>query len=364
MQLKAIIDILETIAPLEIQESYDNCGLLIGSKHCEVSKALLCLDISADVLEEAIHNQCNLIISHHPFIFKSIKKVTDTTLAERIITKAIQNNIAIYAMHTNLDNVLNGSNAILADKIGLVNTAILDPKDNMLRKIVVFCPKAYAEKVREAMFSAGAGHIGNYDSCSFNMEGTGTFKGNDISTPFVGQAGKLHVEPEIRIEMIAPLFLVHSIVKAMLVAHPYEEVAYDVYPIENKFNTVGAGLIGELEQAMTKHDFLQHIKNQLHISSLRFSESNKKQIKRVAVCSGSGSFLITKALSQKVDVFITADLKYHDFQIPDNQMLLVDIGHFESEIFIKDWLFDIFTEKIPTFAVLKSKQEKNPVNYL
>jgi dinuclear metal center YbgI/SA1388 family protein len=256
MIVKEIIKPLEELAPLYLQESYDNSGLLVGNPDKDIQKALITLDITELVLQEAIDKKCNLIISHHPVIFNGLKKITRSNAAERIVETAIKHDINIYAIHTNLDNVDKGINSIICDKIDLKNRKILAPKKEILRKLVTFCPVDHAEKVRQAIFNAGAGHIGDYDNCSFNAPGTGSFRGSDESNPFVGEKGKLHYEDEVRIETIYPIYLENSILKALFDAHPYEEVAYDIYYLGNKFERVGAGMIGELENEMNETDFL------------------------------------------------------------------------------------------------------------
>jgi len=364
MKIKEIIKPLEDFAPVYLQESYDNSGLLVGNKNMEIKKVLITLDVTEEVLDEAITKQCNLIISHHPVIFKGLKSITGKNSSERIVAKAIKNDIGIYAIHTNLDNVDEGVNSILCDKLDLKNKKILSSKKELLRKLVTFCPVDDAEQVREAMFSAGAGHIGNYDSCSFNTPGTGSFKGSEDTNPYIGEKGKLHYEEEIRIETIYPVYREKKILNALFEAHPYEEVAYDIYFLENEFNRVGAGMTGELEQELNEMEFLKRVKEITQTGSIRHSRLLGHKIKKVAVCGGSGSFLIHSAVKAGADIFITGDIKYHDFFEAENKIVIADIGHYESEQFARELIFNILIKKFPTFAVLISDLNSNPINYL
>ena len=363
MKISSLIKILEDFAPLSLQESYDNSGLIIGSPDEEVSNALICLDITEEVLDEAINDNFKMIISHHPIIFKGVKKINQKTAVERIIVKAIKNNIAIYAMHTNADNVLVGVNGLIAEKLGLVNTAVLDPKSNLFRKLVSFCPNSSLEKVRNSLIQAGVGQIGDYDSCTFNTEGIGTFRANENANPFVGEKGKLHFESETKIEAIYPIFKEAQIIQALLSAHPYEEVAYDIFPLENKYKEYGSGLIGELNQEMKELDFLELLKEKFDVKVIRHSDLLHKPIKKIALCGGSGSFLINKAKAHGADIFITGDVKYHDFFEAEKKMIIADIGHYESEQFTKDLIRSILIKKIPNFALQISIQNTNPINY-
>ncbi|HBS88569.1 MAG: Nif3-like dinuclear metal center hexameric protein [Bacteroidetes bacterium GWF2_38_335] len=363
MKLKEIISVFEKEAPLAWQESYDNSGLQTGDENTEIKSALLTIDVTEEVVDEAIKKKSNLIICHHPVIFGGIKKLTTKTPVERILRKAIQKDIAIYAAHTNLDNIKNGVNSKICDKLGLKNRKILSPVKNSLKKIVVFVPETHADKVRKAICDAGAGHIGNYDFCSFNVQGTGTFRGSEETNPFVGEKGKIHFEKEIRIETIIPSFLQNSVVNAMKSAHPYEEVAYDIYPIENKNEEIGAGMTGELEKEIETLKFFNFIKKTFGVKSIRHTEITKNKIKKIAVCGGSGSFLIRDAISSGADIFITGDVKYHQFFDAENRIIIADIGHFESERFTNEIFYDLLTKKFPKFAVNFSETSTNPIYY-
>ncbi len=363
MKIKEITQYLETIAPLALQESYDNSGLLVGNKDTEVTKVLISLDCIEDVVQEAIDKGCNLIISHHPIIFSGLKRLNGSNYIERTVIKAIQNNIALYAIHTNLDNVLhNGVNQKIAQKLGLENTKILSPKRDILCKLVTFCPTATAQQVRDAIFAAGAGHIGNYDECSFNSQGIGTFKGNEEATPFVGNIGEQHNEEEVRIETVFPTHLQGAVINALLQAHPYEEVAYDIYALKNKHAQIGAGIIGTLGQALDANDFLALLKNELKAEGIRYTPINKR-IQKVAVCGGSGSFVLRDAIAQSADALVTADFKYHQFFDAENKLMIADVGHYESEQYTIELLAEILNKKFSTFAVLFSQVNTNPIKY-
>ena len=364
MTVKSICELIEEVAPLALQESYDNAGLLVGDSQMEVSSALVCIDITETVIEEAIQKNCNLIISHHPLIFSGLKRLVGQNEVQRCVQKAIKHDIAIYAAHTNLDNVLTGVSGKMAEKIGLKKLRILQPKQNALLKLITYVPKIHSFALREALFEAGAGHIGNYDSCSFNVDGTGTFRANENANPFVGKTDELHSEPETRIEVILPEYLKFKVLEALLKTHPYEEPAYDFISLENDWNQVGAGIVGELEDTEDELFFLNRIKSIFKTPSIRHTNLLKRKIKTVALCGGSGSSFLSDAISANADIYISADFKYHEFFEAENRILIADIGHFESEQFTKDIFFEIISKKMPTFAVQISDSKTNPINYL
>lgn len=363
MKVKDITDYIEAKIPLELQEDYDNSGMILGSPEQEIRAVMLCLDITENLLDEAISKNCNMIISHHPLIFKGIKRLTGSDDEQRMIIKAIQNHIAIYALHTNLDNALDGLNALICKKFGIIDYKILLPSRSQLNKLVTFCPHEFAEKVRLSLFNAGAGHIGNYDCCSYNIRGQGTFMASEKAHPFIGEINKLHYEDEMRIEVIFPSFLEKELIRTLIENHPYEEVAYDVYSLKNIYGKSGAGLVGDLIQEQDLFNFLGSIKEITGIPIIRHTIPTGKKIKRVAVCGGSGSFLIQEAISEHADLFLTADLKYHDFFRSQNNLVIADIGHYESEQFVKEWIYSVLIEKFSTFAVLISETNTNPVKY-
>lgn len=363
IKIKDIILELEKFAPLNYQEDYDNAGLITGEKQENCNGVLLTIDTTEKVVDEAIEKDANLIVSHHPIVFSGLKKITGRNYIERTIIKAIKNNIAIYAAHTNMDNIYQGVNAKISDKIGLINRSILSPIVGNLKKLVTFIPKEHEDKVSEAVFSAGAGHIGNYDSCAYKLYGKGSFRASDTANPFVGNKGEIHYEEEIRFETIFPAHLQNSVIKALLKAHPYEEVAYDIYQLDNEHHQSGAGMIGELENEVEEKEFLNKLKETFKVSTIRHTSFLNKKIKKVALCGGSGSFLLKTAIRQKADIFISGDFKYHQFFDAENKILVADVGHFESEQYTKDLFFDILTKKFPNFAFHFSEVKTNPVNY-
>lgn len=364
MKLSHIIRIIEEMAPPVLQESYDNSGLQVGDPNAEISGALISLDVTEKVVEEALTHGCGLIISHHPLIFGEMRSLTGRTPNERTVIMAIRNNIAIYSAHTSLDNVREGVSKILCERLGIKKTKVLAPRKNLLRKLVTFCPENEADKVRNALFEAGAGHIGDYDSCSFNLPGRGSFRGLEGTDPFVGETGKLHFEDETRLEVIYPVYLENAVIDAMLDAHPYEEVAYDIYPLENEFSGAGSGMVGYLDQDMEQSAFLSFVKEKAGSGCVKHSVLTGRKIRKVAVCGGSGAFLIPSAIGEAADAFLTGEIKYHDFYKADGKILLAAIGHYESERFSKELLMRGVNEKIPNFAVRLAKTDINPVNYL
>lgn len=363
MKIASVIDSLENLANPALQESYDNAGLLTGNIIWESTGILCTLDATEEVVMEAAKKNCNLVVAHHPIIFGGLKKITGKNYVERAVIAAIKNDIAIYAIHTNLDNVLHGVNNRMADKLGLINRRILLPKQNLLMKLFTFVPVAYAEQVRQTLFAAGAGHIGNYSECSFNASGTGTFKAGENTNAFVGEIGRRHEENEIKIEVIFPSYLQQTLVAALIQSHPYEEVAYDIVPLANLHVQTGSGLIGELTIPVSENEFLQMLKNAFKLSMIRHTPLLQKPVQKVALCGGAGSFLIGKAAASGAEFYISSDIKYHEFFDADGRVAVADIGHWESEQFTIDLLFDFLKEKYPTFAVLKTEVSTNPVRY-
>jgi dinuclear metal center YbgI/SA1388 family protein len=360
-----IIRYIEGIAPPSLQESYDNAGLIVGYPDAECSGVIICLDTIEEVVDEAIEKKCNLVLAHHPIVFGGLKRFNGRSYVERVVMKAIKHDIAIYAAHTNLDNVLyQGVNAKIAERLNLTNTRILAPKRGLLKKLYTFAPKAHAEAVRQALFEAGAGQIGNYSECSFNLEGEGTFKAGDNTNPHVGEQGSRHHEAETKFEVIVADYTLGKVLAALQKAHPYEEVAYDVVSLDNKHPQIGAGLVGELQEAMPSKDFLQFLKTQMQTDCVRYTNIHTDKIKRVALCGGAGSFLLNQAISAKADVFITGDYKYHQFFDAENRIIIADIGHFESEQFTIDLFYELITQKFPNFTALRTTICTNPVNYL
>lgn len=356
-----IIRELETLAPLSMQESYDNCGLLVGEKLIETTGVLVCLDCTEQVVNEAINIGCNLIVAHHPIIFGKLRKLTGSGYVERTVMNALRHHISIYAIHTNLDNMWDGVNHEMANRLGLQQTRILRPFDARLLKLNVFVPKTHTESVRQALFDAGAGDIGNYSECSFSCEGQGTFKGNEHAQPVIGEVGVRHTEPETRLEVILPDYRKQSVLQAMVNAHPYEEVAYDLFRMENTWHNAGAGRIGELPHPIPTMDFLKVLKQIFSSESVKYTSPHVEYVKRIAICGGAGSFLLHDAIRNKADVFVTGDFKHHDFFEADGQIIVADIGHYESEQFTIDLLAEYLNVKFPNFAVRKSEIVTNPI---
>jgi len=359
-----IIQFLERIAPPAYQESYDNCGLLCGDRSAECRGALLTLDCTEAVVDEAIAKHCNLIIAHHPIIFRGLKKLTGNGYVERTVLKAIRNDIAIYAIHTNLDNVHTGVNKQIADLLGLKHTRVLVPKNDTLGKLVTFVPVAHTEQVLNALHAAGAGNIGNYSHCSFRVEGTGTFKPESDANPVVGTHGVQEFVKEDRIEVVFPLHLEREVLKALRSSHPYEEVAFYISTLRNEHQEVGAGMVGELDEAEEPMAFLKRLKTKMNASIVRHTPVLQQKISKVAVCGGSGASLISAAIRSGAQVFVTSDVKYHEFFEADNRIIIADIGHYESEAFTKELLMRFLTEKFPTFAFNFSTTVTNPISYL
>jgi len=363
MKLADLTSYLESLAPLAYQEDYDNAGLIVGEPGQEINQALISLDCTEAVVDEAIATGCQVIISHHPIVFRGLKKFNGKTYVERVVEKAIRHNIALYAIHTNLDNVITGVNAKICETLGLKNCHILLPKHNLLKKLVTYVPDSHAERVRNALFEAGAGHIGNYSECSFNAQGTGTFKGNEETDPFVGEPGKRHAENETRIETIYSATLESKVLMALVLAHPYEEVAYDLYTLSNPNQQVGSGIAGELDTPMDESEFLALVKEKMNAQIIRHTAFTGRGVKKVAVCGGAGGFLLKHAIAAGADIFITADYKYHDFFDADGKIMIADIGHFESEQFTQQLLYEIIQKKFSTFALRLTEINTNPVKY-
>ncbi|MES2574406.1 MAG: Nif3-like dinuclear metal center hexameric protein [Bacteroidota bacterium] len=364
MIIKEIIAVLEEMAPLAYAEDFDNVGLLVGNQESEATGVLVCHDALESVIDEAILKKCNLVVCFHPILFSGLKKITGKNYVERSIIKAIKNDIAIYAVHTALDNHQDGVNKIFCDALGLNNTKILIPKQNFIRKLVTYTVPENAAEVRRALFEAGAGTIGNYDNCSFVSNGTGTYKGNSESNPVIGERNELMETSEIKIEVTFEKHLENKILKALFKNHIYEEVAYEIYDLQNKNQNIGLGMIGELPVPMEEKDFLHFVKDKMQADGIRHSTFLGKSIKKVAVLGGSGSFAIKNAIQAEADVFLTADLKYHQFYEAENQLVLADIGHFESERYTKNYIVDFLRKKILNFAIVLSEENTNPVKYL
>ncbi len=371
MKIKEIISILEQMSPLAYAENFDNVGLLIGNQNQETSGILVCHDALETVIDEAVSKKCNLIVCFHPILFSGLKKITGKNYVEKSIIKAIKNDIAIFAVHTALDNHQEGVNKIFCNTLGLINTKILIPKQNFIQKLVTYTTPENADKLRNSLFESGAGKIGNYENCSFSSIGNSTFQGNENSNPVIGKRLELVESQEIKIEVTFEIHLQNNILKALFSNHIYEEVAYEIYNLENQHQNIGLGMIGELENETTEKEFLEFVKLKMKAQGIRHSEFLNKKINKVAVLGGSGSSAIKQAIAAGADVFLTADLKYHNFYEAENQILLADIGHFESERYTKNYIFDYLMKKITNFAnsnldnkIYLSETNTNPVKYL
>ncbi|HLP73905.1 MAG TPA: Nif3-like dinuclear metal center hexameric protein [Bacteroidales bacterium] len=364
MNLKELCSYLDSVVPLSFQESYDNSGLQAGDPENEITCALLTIDVTEDVVHEAVRTGCNIIISHHPLIFGGIKKVTPATSAGSILFDCIKNGIAVYSAHTNLDIAHGGVSRKMAEKLGLKNIKVLQPLENQLLKLVTFIPVSHLDRVRDAVFEAGAGFIGNYDSCGFTVQGLGSFRGNENANPFAGEKGKLHYEEEVRFETVLFSYMKEKVVKALLSSHPYEEVAYDLYRLENMNVDAGLGCTGELPESIDEKTFLEKTADVFGSRGLRYSNFTGKKISKVAVCGGAGSSLLRNAVASGADAFITADIKYHTFFDAEGKILLIDAGHFETEKFASELLKELIIKKFPKFALRFSETRTNPINYL
>jgi dinuclear metal center YbgI/SA1388 family protein len=363
MKIKEVIQVLEQWAPKAFQESYDNSGIQTGNSVLELTGALISLDVTEEVIDEAIRLKCNLIISHHPLLFKGIKSITGKNDIERCLIKAIKHDLTLYAIHTNLDHIANGVNYKIGKILGLHDLRILMPKSDLLSKLVTYVPLKDKETVVKALFHAGAGQIGNYSECSFQSEGTGSFKPNNESRPTIGEANKLEHVPEYRIETVFPSHLQYNILAALKKAHPYEEVAYDIFPLNNNWESVGAGMIGKLHKPMAVNEFLAHLKTTMKLNTFKATRGFNGNIEKVALCGGSGSFLLKNALNSGAQAFVTADFKYHEFFDAEDQILVADIGHYESEVYTKDLIYGYLKEKFSNIAILISEINTNPIHY-
>ena len=363
MKVKDVASILEELAPLSYAEDFDNTGLLIGDKNATITGILVTLDTLETVVDEAISTNCNLIVSFHPIVFSGLKKITGATYVERVVAKAIKHDISVYAIHTALDNAWNGVNAMICETLQLKNKQILIPQSSTIKKIITYVPTGQAAQVRNALFRAGAGEIGNYTNCSYTSTGIGSFNPNEKANPTLGKKGELHFEEETQIAVTYHKHLETAVLKALLDAHPYEEVAYEITTLENKNQHIGMGMLGELASVMNETEFLLFLKTTMNTDCIRHSKLNNRPIKKIAVLGGSGSFAIEAAKAAGADAFVTSDLKYHDFFKAENTILLTDIGHYESEQFTKELLHSFLNKKITNFAIVLAQTNTNPISY-
>ncbi len=365
LRIQEIIACFEAVAPSRLQESYDNSGLIVGDVNAEVHRALLCLDSTEAVVDEAIAKGCDIIIAHHPIVFGGLKRFTGGDYVQRAVMKAIKNDIAIYACHTNLDNVLRGGvNERIAKQLGFAVSGVLRPAAGLLMKLAVYVPNEQADYVRDALFAAGAGGIGNYDECAFSTQGLGSFRPNALANPTLGVSGVRELVQEQRVEVLVPIWLKVQVGRAMVAAHPYEEVAHDWIALDNVSSEYGAGVLCKLRKPMSQLDFLQHIKREMGVDVVKFTRCDVREVNTVAICGGAGSFLIGDAMRAGADAFITSDVKYHEFFDAQGKMLLCDIGHYESEKYTIDLFSNILSAKFPKFATIFAETITNPIDYL
>ncbi|GAB3998239.1 Nif3-like dinuclear metal center hexameric protein [Spirosoma daeguense] len=363
VQIRHLTAYIEAFAPLPYQESYDNAGLIVGDPSTAIKGVLISLDTTEAVIDEAIAKGCNVVVAHHPIVFKGLKKLNGKTYVERTVIKAIKNDVAIYAAHTNLDNVAGGVNFKIAEKLNLQNVQILAPKTQVLSKLVTFVPVNDTQRVLDALYAAGAGQIGEYKNCSFRVNGTGTYQPGEGTNPAIGNVGEYHEEPENRIEVIIPTYLQHNVLGALRQAHPYEEVAYYLTALDNQNQEIGSGAVGELAEPLASNEWLTYLKTSMNLSLIRYTDLPDHLIKRVAVCGGVGSFLLPDAIRAGADVFVTADYKYHEFFDADGRITICDIGHYESEVYTKELFHQHLAKKFTTFAIILAETNTNPVRY-
>lgn len=363
MKIQQVIAVLEDFAPLAYQESYDNSGLITGNPNLVLTNVLVTLDCTEAVVEEAISKGCNLIVAHHPIVFKGIKKLNGKNYVERTIIAAIKNDIAIYAVHTNLDNVRLGVNKKICERLGLVNTKILSPKKGLLTKLSTFIPRENTEEVLKSLYKAGAGEIGNYDHCSFKTTGEGSFRPSNEANPHIGTAGIEERADENKVELLMPTHLERKVIGALKASHPYEEVAYYLSRLENENQDIGSGMVGELEEPVSYDVFFKKLGKDMRLSMFRHTATLENKVSKVAVCGGAGSFLLQKAISCKADIYISSDFKYHEFFDAEHSIVIADIGHYESEVYTKDLICEILREKLSNIALILSELDTNPIKY-
>jgi dinuclear metal center YbgI/SA1388 family protein len=364
IRIREIVRHLEQVAPLAYQDDYDNAGLVVGDASAAVTGVLICLDVTEALLLEAKTKKCNLIIAHHPIIFRSIRQLTGKNHLERCIIYAVRNNIAVYTLHTNFDNVARGVNLQIAQALGLGNLSILLPKPGTLSQLTAFVPRAFIDSALHALHAAGAGYLSDYAHCDLAITRIGSPKPTSTANPHLGIAEESEKGKERKIEVVFPKHLEKPVLRALRASCPHEEVAYYLHDIRNTDARVGAGMIGELSASLSSRAFLEYLKAKMNLAYLRHTELIDRPIKCVAVCGGSGSFLIEEAILKQADALVTADVKYHDFFKAENQILVVDAGHYESEIGTKKLIHTLLSEKFTSIAMLQCETVTNPIHYL
>lgn len=361
--LRTLLACIEQWAPFSWQESYDNAGLILGDPDRNVTEALVCFDVTPEVVDEAVRIGAGLIVSHHPAIFKGIKRINPASRLGYMIKQSLCHDIAWCALHTNLDNTLNGVNSYLCEQLGLKDVQPLAPLQDIYGKLQVYVPEAYAEKLRQALAEAGCGAGARYDACSYSSRGEGRFRAGSQAHPFSGQIGELHCEAECKIECLYPLHKTRQVLDVLRTNHPYEEPAFDLLPLRNEATGQGAGAIGNLQESMQETELLDKLKELTGTHCIRHSGFRGRKIRRIALCGGSGGSFIGNACARQADAYITGDLKYHDFADAGSGTWLVDIGHFESEKFAMELIFRFIRKNFPNFAVSISEQARNPVSF-
>lgn len=369
--VKNIESTLSQLAPAMLKMDYDNVGLQVGDSSSKVKKILVSLNITSEVAEEAVKKKCDLIVSHHPLIFRPLKNIRAGEGNSDIIIKLVRNNISYIACHTNFDSVKQGVSFLLAEKIGLKNPKVLVTSKEIRKssyienyKLTVYVPKTHLFLLKKALAEAGAATIGEYDFCYFEQEGTGSFRPGIKATPHIGEKEKLSEITEIKLETIVPVRTVSSVIKALLQTHPYEEPAYDLYKLENDFQNYGLGAIGDLEKEVSMNEFLKIVTNKLKIDNVRFSRpENSKRIKRVAVMGGSGGDMWRKALSQGADAYLTAECDHHTFLDAKGKLFIVEATHQATEQFAVQGLTNYIKSKYANLEVVTSQEDCDPILY-
>ena len=362
MRIQCVLHAIEAFAPRTLQEDYDNSGLQVGDTAKDCTGVLLSLDVTEATVKEASECGCNLIVSHHPLLFKGIKQISPASETGRIVLSAIEKGIAIYSSHTALDNALGGVSFRMAQKLGMENVKVLQPQSGKLAKLVVFVPDDYVKPVSEALFASGAGKIGNYDSCSYQMRGHGSFRALEDANPFVGGIGEVHSEPETRLEVIIPKSKIYAAVSAMIKVHPYEEPAHDIIPLENVDAYAGSGVVGDIASASLE-TVLARLKSVFGTGAIRYCGDAKKPIKRIALCGGSGAFLTGDAIAAGADLYVSGDFKYHDFTTFASRIAIADVGHYESEQCTKEIFKELIERNFPDLAVKMAESDIKTIKY-
>lgn len=363
MKISEITGAIEKYAPLWLQEEWDNAGLQVGDTDREATGAVLCVDATEAIVDEAIDRGVNLVISHHPLLFRGLKRITGRTATERIVAKALKHDIAIYSAHTNMDSAPGGVSWATGRRAGLTAMRTLVPQQGRLMKLAVFVPSAYSNAVSEALWNAGAGRMGNYDRCAYMTDGRGTYRPLPGADPAIGTVGQSHTEAETRIEVVFPTAISGRVVQAMLKAHPYEEPAFDLIPLANDITSAGLGVIGSLKTPMPASEYIAWVKQALGIGAIPYAGDARRMVHRVALCGGAGAEFIGNAIAAGADLYMCGDLKYHDFTTHADSIVLADIGHYESEQCTKEIFYDIIQKNFPNFATYYAEEDKNPISY-